>query len=377
MRGHFFQRGKTWTYIIDLPSDQLTGKRKQKKKGGFLTKKKAQEACAIEIAKIAGGGYVEEQKDYTLEGYLHFWLKTYAKPKYKPTSYETAETMFERRIIPELGSIRLSKLLPVTIEAFYERLSHKYSSEYIRNIHNALRRALRQAYKWDVITRNIMEKVNTPTIQKKEMEFWSYKDWTHFLNVSKDHPHYIFFSLAVRNGMRRGEALGVRWSDIDLERKTLTVRQTVNWTKSGIIFQTPKTNSSERTIELDEYMIQDLRDRRRQIVERRLIYGTTYEDHDLVCCYETGGPVKPKRITEGFDVLTRKAGTKKIRVHDLRHTHASFLLWIGVFPKVAAERLGMSIQMFNERYSHVLPTMQKEAVNKIEEAHANHKNVGV
>jgi len=103
------------------------------------------------------------------------------------------------------------------------------------------------------------------------------------------------------------------------------------------------------------------------VLENKLRLGKDFMDHDLVCCYENGEPVKPKRITEGMEVLTRKAGIKKIRVHDLRHTHASFLLYLNINPKVAAERMGMSVQMFNSRYSHLLPTMQKEAVNLIEE----------
>lgn len=138
--------------------------------------------------------------------------------------------------------------------------------------------------------------------EQKEMKFWSVEEFNQFLKSSKGHVHYIVFSLAIYTGMRRGE------------------------------FE----------------------------------YGDGYENNDLVCCYPNGGYIKPKRITEGMDVLVRKAEVKKIRFHDLRHTHASFLLRIGINPKVAAERLGMTPAMFNERYSHLLPTMQDEAVDKIE-----------
>lgn len=143
--------------------------------------------------------------------------------------------------------------------------------------------------------------------------------------------------------------------------------QTANWTRNGLVIQRPKTNDSIRRVKLFQHIIEDLQERKKQIEEYKRMYEHAYEDNDLVCCYPTGGYIKPKRITEGFKVLARKAGIKKIRFHDLRHTHASFLLHIDINPKVAAERLGMTPAMFNERYSHLLPTMQDEAVYRIEE----------
>ncbi|MDQ0876799.1 integrase [Paenibacillus sp. V4I3] len=375
MKGYFIQRGKTWTYRIDLPIDQKTGKRKQKSKGGFPTKKKAQEDCAIELAKIANGDYITDEQDITLDEYLKVWLTTYAKPNYKPTSLDTATFMIEARIIPALGQLKLSKITPIIIEQFYEKLhAAEYSSEYISNIHSLIRRTLRQAYKWDMMKYNVMEKVNTPKKRRKTMEFWNLEEWNHFLKVAHGHVHFIFYSLALRAGMRKAEVSGLRWSDIDFEKKTLTILQTVVKTRNALIFQdTAKTDNSQRVIEMDKYLIEELKERRKQVIAKKLEYGPSYKDHDLVFCYEDGGAVKPKRLTESMDVLTRKAGLKKIRVHDLRHTHASFLLWLGINPKVAAERMGMSIQMFNERYSHLLPTMQREAVDHIELALENYK----
>jgi integrase len=378
MKGYFMQRGKTWTYRIDLPMDPQTGKRRQKSKGGFQTKKKAQEACAIELAKIANGEYdAVEDQDMTLEDYLNLWLSTYAKPNYKPTSLDTATFMIEARIIPGLGHHKLSKLTPIMIEKFYEQLhAAELSSEYIANIHSLIRRTLRQAYKWDMLKTNIMDKVNTPKKRKKSMEFWNLDEWNHFLKVAHGHVHFIFYSLALRAGMRKAEVSGLRWSDIDFDKKTITILQTVVKTRDALIFQdTAKTTNSQRVIEMDKYLIEELKERRKQVIAKKLECGPAYKEHDLVFCYEDGGPVKPKRLTESMDVLTRKAGLKKIRVHDLRHTHASFLLWLGVNPKVAAERMGMSIQMFNERYSHLLPTMQREAVDHIEQALENHKKI--
>ncbi|MNC04812.1 Phage integrase family protein [compost metagenome] len=165
--------------------------------------------------------------------------------------------------------------------------------------------------------------------------------------------------------MRRGEILG-RWKDIDFEKKELKVIQTANWTRDGLVIQRPKTNDSIRRVKLFQNIIDDLQERYLQIEAYKKEYGEAYEDNDLVCCYPGGGYIKPKRITEGMDILVRKAGVKKIRFHDQRHTHASFLLAIGINPKVAAERLGMTPAIFNERYSHLFPIMQEEAVDRNE-----------
>lgn len=370
MKGHVYQRGKTYTYVIDLPNDPLTGERKQKSKGGFASEKEAWTACHIKIAEIEKGQYVNDSK-ITVREYLQEYLETHAKPNFKPTSYDTEKTIIEARIIPVLGKTRLQALTPRAIKAFYAELRKKYSKEYVKNIHGVLKRALRLAYSESgLLAEDIMSKVSMRSKvnanEQKEMQFWTIEEFTHFLETSKNHVHYIAFSLAIYTGMRRGEILGLRWQDIDFENRELRVIQTANWTRSGLVIQRPKTNDSIRRVKLFDAVLDDLKVRYDQIQQIKKKYGSAYEDNDLVCCYERGVYIKPKRITASMTLLVNRAGVKKIRFHDLRHTHASFLLKIGINPKVAAERLGMTPAMFNERYSHLLPTMQDEAVDRIE-----------
>ncbi len=367
MRGHVYQRGKSWTYVINLDSDPLTGERKQKSKGGFKDEGTAWSECHSVIAKINKGIYIDTS-NMTMAEYLKLYLDTHAKPNFKPTSYDTEKTIIDARIIPELGKMKLQRITALAIKKYYATLSEKYSSDYVRNIHGVLNRAMRQAFTLDLVEMNVMDKIRTPKIQKQEMMFWTFEEWTKFIFAAEGHVHYIVFSLGVYTGMRRGEILGLRWKDIDFDRGILTINQTLNWTRSGIIIQpSPKTVTSNRQVKLDEYLIADLKDRKKQVDDLKIEHGTNYEDHDLVCCYGYGGPIKPKRITEAFNVLTKKAGLIKIRLHDLRHTYASFLLSIGINPKIAAERMGMSPAMFTSRYSHLLPNMQEDAVTQIEE----------
>ncbi|NJJ41564.1 site-specific integrase [Paenibacillus apii] len=371
MKGHVYQRGKTYSYAFDLPSDPLTGKRNQVFKGGFKTEKEAWAACRKAMADAERGANLKATK-MTLAQYLQEYLETHAKPNFKPTSYDTEKTIIEARIIPALGKVKLEALTPRAIKTFYAELRKSYSKDYVKNIHGVLKRALRLAYtESGLLGEDIMSKVSMRSKvnanEQKEMQFWTIEEFTRFLESSREHVHYIVFSLAVYTGMRRGEVLGLRWQDIDFEHKELRVIQTANWTRNGLVIQRPKTNDSIRRVKLFQRIIDDLQARYEQVQAYKTEYGDAYEDNDLVCCYPSGGYIKPKRITEGMEVLVRKAGVKKIRFHDLRHTHASFLLRIGINPKVAAERLGMTPAMFNERYSHLLPTMQEEAVDKIEQ----------
>ncbi|WP_234541377.1 tyrosine-type recombinase/integrase [Paenibacillus pseudetheri] len=241
-------------------------------------------------------------------------------------------------------------LTPRTIKSFYADLRKKYSKDYVKNIHGVLKRALRLAYSESgLLAEDIMSKVSMRSKinanEQKEMQFWTIEDFTQFLNSSKYHVHYIVFSLAIHT----------RWGDIDFEKKELKVIQTANWTRDGLVIQRPKTNDSIRRVKLFQNIMNDLKERYSQIEAYKKEYEDSYEDNDLVCCYPGGGYIKPKRITDGMDVLVRKAGVKKVRFHDQRHTHASFLLGIGINPKVAAERLGMTPAMFNERYSTPTP----------------------
>jgi integrase len=367
MKGNVYQRGKTWSYRFDLPLDSVTGGRHQITKGGFRLEKEAEDACTEAMANVNKGHHVD-RSNITMAAYLTMYLEIHALPNFKPTSYDTEKTIIDARIIPVLGKVKLQKLTPLAIKQFYAKLRLTYSSDYVRNIHGILRRALRLAFTdYDLLPTNIMDKVKTPTIEKKEMLFWTFEEWMKFIKSSIGHVHFIVFSMGVYTGMRRGEILGLRWQDINLDKGYFTINQTLNWTRKGIVVQpSTKTAASNRQVKIDEFLLEDLKDRKKQIEEFKVKHGDTYEGHDLVCCYEYGGKIKPKRITEAFAVLTKKAGLKKIRFHDLRHTYASFLLSLDINPKVAAERMGMSPAMFNSRYSHLLPTMQDDAVTKIE-----------
>lgn len=227
MKGHVYARGKTYTYVFDLPSDPLTGERSQRTKGGFKSEKEAWSACRKAMTDAEKGLDIKAT-NITLEKYLIEYLETHAKPNFKPTSYDTERTIIDARIIPALGKVKLQALTPRAIKSFYAELRMKYSKDYVKNIHGVLKRALRLAYtESGLLPEDIMSKVSMRSKinanEQKEMQFWTIEEFTQFLKSSKYHVHYIVFSLALYTGMRRGEILGLRWRDIDFDNKELMV----------------------------------------------------------------------------------------------------------------------------------------------------------
>lgn len=359
MKGHVYQRGKTWTYVINLPPDPVTGKRRQKSKGGFKGEKEAWSACRKMIQQIEEG-YNAENENMPYEEFLYIWLEEYAKPKLKPTVYDNNKIVIEKRIIPELGKVKMKDLTPLRIQRFYNSLLNEYSSDYVRSIHSIVSKTLRQAFKWDMLQTNIMDKVDPPRLVKKEMQIWTMEQCQHFLQAIKDHQMYIVFSIAIWTGMRRGEVLGLRWKDIDLKNRTISISQTLSWrTSGGLVFQDTKTQNSNRSVSIPEVLLNDLKKHQDNKIKN---------DRDLVCCLSDGSPIKPRYLLNQFKKLIAKTNLPDIRFHDLRHSHATMLIHLKVHPKVAAERLGQTTSMFTDRYAHVIESMQKEVAASIDSA---------
>jgi integrase len=172
---------------------------------------------------------------------------------------------------------------------------------------------------------------------------------------------YIPVMLDATTGLRRGEILGLRWSNVDLATSTITVVQSLEQTKEGLRFKSPKTRRSKRSIALLSITVDALRLYRAKQAEERLALGSAYEDQDLVCPRPRGSPWPPDMFSTAFAAFVRRSGMRSFRFHDLRHSHASHLLRAGVHPKIVSERLGHSTVTI-DTYSHVLPGIQENAV---------------
>ncbi len=212
--------------------------------------------------------------------------------------------------------------------------------------------------------KNCASKVKLPKGAKKEMLVWNELEIKRFLEFAKENRYYIAFELALLTGMRQGEILGLRWKDINLDKGYLVINQTLS--HDGKTFLVcGKTKSSRRNIQHPNSTIDGLK--RHKIIVNKEKENDIYTNNDLVVCTQVGTPLNPANLRRSFNNLIKTAQVPQIRFHDLRHTHATLLLSKGVNIKVISERLGHSnIKVTLDTYSHVLPTMQEDAIKKLE-----------
>lgn len=353
-------------YIVDIGIDPLTGKRKQKKKRGFITKKEAENSLTKLLSEVHTGIYVEPSKLLYGE-YLEIWFNT----KKHSVGIQTAKVLkgyLNSRIIPSLGNIKLAKLTSLHMQNYVNSLRDEgLKRGTIEKIIKIIRNSLEHAIDLELISKNVAAKTKLPKGDKEELTVWNEQEVQLFLKDAQDSRYSIVFHMALVTGMRQGELLGLRWKDVDLEKGHLTISQTLSHDGKTFLLG-GKTKSSLRKILLPESTVAKLKKHRAAVLKEKLSQGEEYQDNDLVMCTPSGTPINPANVRRSLNVLIKKTAVPKIRFHDLRHTHATLLLAKGVNVKVISERLGHSnIKITLDTYSHVLPTMQEDAVNKIEE----------
>ncbi|MGT8956992.1 tyrosine-type recombinase/integrase [Bacillus cereus] len=353
-------------YIVDIGIDPLTGKRKQKKKRGFITRKEAGNALTKLLSEVHTGTYVEPSK-LSYGEYLQDWFNT----KKHSVGSQTAKVLkgyLNSRIIPSLGNIKLAKLTSLHMQNYVNSLRDEVLKQgTIEKIIKIIRNALEHAIDLELISKNVAVKTKLPKGDKEELTVWNEHEVRSFLKATKDSRYSMVFHMALVTGMRQGELLGLRWKDVDLENGHLTISQTLSHDGKTFLLG-GKTKSSLRKILLPASTIAKLKKHRAVVLKEKLSQGEEYQDNDLVMCTPFGTPINPANVRRSLNALIQKAAVPKIRFHDLRHTHATLLLAKGVNVKVISERLGHSnIKITLDTYSHVLPTMQEDAVNKIEE----------
>jgi integrase len=374
MKGHIRKRGKnSWAVVIFLGRDP-GGKQHRKWHAVRGTRRDAQRELARLMNEINTGSYVEPAR-MTVAEYLDRWLADYAKPKVSPKTYERYQEMIDGHIRPALGSYLLPKLSPLHIQGFYSRALATgrkdgrggLSSQSVVHFHRLLHKAFAQAVKWQLLARNTLQAVEPPKAQRQEMRALDEDETASLLSLLGENRLYMPVMLAVTTGLRRGEILGLRWSNIDLATGTMTVVQSLEQTKEALRFKSPKTHRSRRSLALPAITIEALRSHRAKQAEERLALGPAYVDQDLVCPRPSGLPWAPDVFSTAFSSFVRRSGLKPFRFHDLRHSHASHLLRAGVHPKIVSERLGHStVGITLDTYSHVLPGMQEDAVQLLD-----------
>jgi integrase len=236
----------------------------------------------------------------------------------------------------------------------------------VRRVHATLHHALKDAVRWQHLMQNPADAADPPRVRRSEMKVWTPSELRGFLKSIHGHRLYAAFALAALTGMRRGEVLGLRWGDVDLDGARVAVRRTLVTVGYRVEMSEPKTAQGRRSIDLDPTTVTVLKGHRAQQAEERLAWGPQWADGGWVFTQESREPVHPDTFSKTFDRLVKRAGLPRIRLHDLRHTNVAHSLAAGVPVKVISERVGHSTTAFTQDvYGHVIPGMGKEAAAKV------------
>lgn len=377
-RGHIRQQSpKSWRVIASTPPDPITGERQRVYRTVRGSKKVAQIELTKVIADIDRGLIVgTESSRIALAKYMEQWL-AHMRHRIRATTFDRYEGVTKNHIIRVLGKTQLGKLKPLQIQTFEAKLLQSghmrkrggLSAQTVLHIHRVLSEALGQAVRWQMIAVNPALAVQPPRAKRPELTIPDAQTVERIVTTAAETTIYIAVLLAASTGMRRGEILGLRWTEVDLEQGLVRVVRTYQRSRRGLEFVDPKTDRARRTIALPAFAVEALRHHHSEQGARKLRAGAAWHDFNLVVELGDGRPVDPSEFSRKFATIVKKTGAGRVRLHDMRHAFATMLLNSGVHPKIASEALGHStVGITLDTYSHVLPNMQAKAAAAIQEA---------
>ncbi|GIF09828.1 tyrosine-type recombinase/integrase [Actinoplanes siamensis] len=368
------------------------------------TRKQAADKLTEKLADSHHGRPTPVTPDMTVGGYLMQWLTTVAVHRVRPTTYANYDTYIRRFLIPGLGRLRLAALTVADVRSFLDGIAavcqccaqgwdarrdpahrrkdrrprccaignccqHRVQPATVRYIRAVLSAALAHAVREELLHRNVASAVRLPTPRRTSYQPFTAGEARKYLYAAAFHRHGPLYELALRTGMRRGELLGLQWSDLDLDGGYLSVRRTLARTKAGMTFQPPKTEASQRKILLPAACITALRRyRQRQDLDRREA-GDRWTDQDLVFASSTGRPLDPAYVHRQHETICYLAEVRYIRFHDLRHSCATLLLEQGVELVTIKELLGHArLHVTADIYAHVRPRLHRDAIEALNQA---------
>jgi integrase len=376
VKGTIAQKGNRYYPVADLGRDE-SGRRRRQWHPGHGSEREAQQALTDILHRLDTNTYVAPSRLTVTSFLINEWLPT-IRTSIRHTTWDSYSRTIALHITPHVGNLPLQALTPARINRLYSDLldggrlnrgGGALSPKTVRNVHVILRKSLGDAVRWGLLQRNVAEYADPPKLRAAgniEMKTWTPDQVRAFLETTSSDRLHAAFLLAATTGMRRGEVLGLRWQDVDLDARRLAVRQTLVSVAYSMEFSTPKTQRSRRSIPLDGRTAAALQFHCKQQDRERHLFGPDYIENDLVFRMEDGRPVQPDSFSQFFEKLLRQSGLPRIRFHDLRHTYATVSLQAGVPAKVVSDRLGHATVAFTlDVYSHAVPGLQEEAADKV------------
>jgi integrase len=358
--GSIYQREDgIWCASIDL--GYVNGKRKRKVVTAKTRKEVADKLRVLQQQQQSGVNFAADKQ--TVESYLTRWLDTVVKETCRPKTYESYEYMCRIHIIPAIGHVQLDKLTPDHVQQMISVLRKKdISDRTVQYAYRILSIAMGRAVKFGYVHRNVVTLVDQPKTKKHVVEPLTVEQAQTFLAAVEGHRLAPLYHIALGLGLRQGEIIALRWSDVDLDQRKLRIRAA-------------KTESGIRTLALPQTLVDTLRQHWQFQQQERLVQGVNWKEHGLVFPSEVGTSLSARNLLRHFKKSLKKAGLPEhIRFHDLRHSCASFLIANGVNPRVVMEILGHSqISVTMNTYAHVFSGVQEDAVTGVADMLASTK----
>jgi integrase len=372
----FRKRGKTWEYRISF-TDRRTGTSKEATKGGFPTKPEAKLAAAKAQIDLEYFGFVGEGNEL-VERYFTDWLEIYKKPFIKPITYTLQERVVRLNILPHWVNYRLKDVTRKEYQQWINQIREHYSEGTVRRIHSIMNTAFNDAvHEYNILRENPLQKIKIPKElnKAKKIQFFTLEELDKLYSILKQptkNAKYqlsmqplALFTLLARTGLRIGEALALTWDDIDIENKKLTVSKTLVYPLNSTPYlSTPKSEKSNRTIMLDDYVIKLMK--RHRINQKEVVLK--YENYkqtttNIIFHQHDGRWLRTNVVRDLLKAKCKQAGIIVLSPHSLRHTHAVHLLESGANIKYVSERLGhASVKVTADTYLHVTKKIEGDAI---------------
>jgi integrase len=378
-------KGKKTRYVVryDGERDPVTKERKQLQKT-FRTEKEAKEFVSVltlnkSTTFFPTGMLVKKEPiAVSFQAYAIQWFEGKFYTRVRSNTFKNRRYYLEKHILPFFGDKNLSSITPSDIDNFYAHLKRNgYADKTISTIHKFLNSLFRSAAINGDLTESPMEKLEKkPKDPVRIAEPWTLKESSQFIEAAERAGKDVLYDFDLDTGLRQGEALALPWFNVDLEQKTVTVTRSVSYDEDGNPELLPKTPESYRTLSLSDTIIEKLQNHKRRQDQLKKRFGPNYNyELDLVFPTSRGDFLNPSNVRREFYALIKKAGVRRIRFHDLRHTHSAMLIRTGSSPGTVQERLGHEdIETTFKYYGHLWRNADREAVDKLEKERNKYKS---
>lgn len=371
MRGHLVKRGKSsWTLVLEVGRDQ-NGRRRQQWVSVRGTKADAQRKLT-ELLHQADHGLFFTKGKLTVRDWLAQWLVQDIKPYRATKTHDRYTGVVQKHLIPRIGHIRLTALTPSHVKDLLALLlGQGMTPAGVDLVRTVLHGALKAAVQQELLSRNVVEATTPPRVERSEVVPPEVESVAGILAQAEEagHPLFATLHLLAYTGARRGEVLALDWQHVDLGEGTISIVRSLGRSREGLTLGPPKTANGRRLIDLDRRTVEVLQAHQgRQLLEKIQAEGA-YQDNGLVFADPLGDPINPMQVTRAFQSLARRCGVGHVKLHALRHFHASVLLKQKQSLFAVSRRLGhASISTTADLYGHLLPGSGKEQAEAFAQA---------